>query len=166
LRYPERLSHLILVDTAPAFDYGEEIEANARRKGATPEQLEALDASADTDAEMWQLWKLIEPLYFHTYDADLAERVLGKTIPCVEASEAADAILEEWNLTPRLSEISAPTLILVGEDDFICPPSQAKIMHEGIPNSELVVFKRIGHVPYIEEPEAFFDTVREWLRRT
>jgi pimeloyl-ACP methyl ester carboxylesterase len=52
LRYPERLSHHILLDTAPAFDYGEEIEANARRKRATPEQLEALGASADTDAEM------------------------------------------------------------------------------------------------------------------
>ena len=39
LRYPERLSHLILLDTAPTLDYREEIEANARRKGATQEQL-------------------------------------------------------------------------------------------------------------------------------
>jgi proline iminopeptidase len=166
LRYPQRLRYLILLDTAPAFDYGEEIEANARRKGATPEQLEALEASADTDAEMWRLWKLIEPLYFHTFDADLAERVLGKTIPSVEASEAGGAILEEWDLTPRLGEISAPTLILVGEDDFVCPPSQAKILHEGIPNSELVVFEKSGHLPYIEEPETFFDAVRGWLRYT
>ena len=100
------------------------------------------------------MWKLIEPLYFHTFDADLAERVLGKTIPSAEAGEAGDAILEGWNLTTHLGEISAPTLILVGVDDFICPPSQAEIMHEGIPNSELVVFERSGHVPYIEEPEA------------
>ena len=164
LRYPERLSHLILLDTAPAFDYGEEIEANARRKGATPEHLEALDASAETDAGLWRLWKSIEPLYFHTFDADLAERVLGKTIPSVEASEAGDAILEAWDLTPRLGEISAPTLILVGEDDFICPPSRAEIMHEGIPNSDLVIFERSGHFPYIEEPGAFFDAIRGWLR--
>jgi proline iminopeptidase len=67
LRYPDHLSHLILLDTAPAFDYGEEIEANARSKGATPEQLEALEASADNEAEFWHLWKLIEPLYFHGY---------------------------------------------------------------------------------------------------
>ena len=165
LRYPGRLSHLILLDTAPAFDYGEEIEANARRKGATPEQLEALDASADTDAEMWQLWKLIEPLYFHTYDADLAERVLGKTIVRVEASEASGAIQEGWDLTPRLSEILAPTLILVGKDDFICPPSQAKIMHERIPNSELVIFEKSGHLAHVEEPEAFFEALRGWVER-
>jgi proline iminopeptidase len=166
LRHPERLSHLILVDAAPAFDYGEEIEANARRKGATPEQLEALDASADTYTEMWSSWKLIELLYFHALDADLAERMLGRIIPSIEAGEAGDAMLEGWALTPRLSEISTLTLVLVGEDDFICPPSQAKIMHEGIPNSELVVFERSGHFPYVEEAEAFFEAVLGWLRRT
>jgi proline iminopeptidase len=75
LRYPEHLSHLILLSTAPNFEHGDEIEANARRKGATQEQLEALDASAEDDADMWRLWKVIEPLFFHAYDEDLAERV-------------------------------------------------------------------------------------------
>jgi len=166
LRYPEHLSHLILLDTAPTLDYAEEIEANACRTGAIQEQLEALDASAEDEAEYWRLWRLIEPLYFHTFDADLAERVMGKTVISVEAAEAGDAILEDWDLTPRLGEISAPTLIVVGEDDFICPPSQAKIMHEGIPDSELAVFENSGHFTHVEEPEAFFDTVRGWLRRS
>jgi pimeloyl-ACP methyl ester carboxylesterase len=44
LRYPERLSHLILLDTSPGGDYWEEVKTNARRKGATEEQLEALEA--------------------------------------------------------------------------------------------------------------------------
>jgi pimeloyl-ACP methyl ester carboxylesterase len=64
LRYPEHLGHLILLDTAPTLNYAEEIEANARRKGATGEQLEAFDAS--TEDGSWRLWKLMEPLYFHT----------------------------------------------------------------------------------------------------
>jgi proline iminopeptidase len=166
LRYPERISHLILLDTAPTFDYEEEIEANARRKGATQEQLEALDASAEDEGESWRLWKVIEPLYFCTFDADLAERVMGKTVISVEAADVGDAIIEGWDLTPRLGEISAPTLILVGRDDFVCPPSQAKIMHEGIPNSELAVFENSGHFTHVEEPEAFFDAVRGWLRRS
>jgi proline iminopeptidase len=166
LRYPEHLTQLILLDTAPTLDYGEEIEANAKRKGATQEQLEALEASAEDEVESLRLWKLIEPLYFHTYDADLAERVMGKTVISVEAEEAGDAIIEDWDLTPRLGEISAPTLIVVGKDDFICPPSQAKIMHEGIPNSELVVFEESGHFAHVEEPEAFFEAVRGWLHRS
>ena len=126
LRYPERLSHLILFDTTPGGDYWEEVKANARRKGATPEQLDALEVSADNEEEFWRLFKLIEPLYFHTYVADLAERVLGRTIFSVEAAQTGDAIQEGWDLTPRLSEIFAPRLILVGRDDFICPPPKRR----------------------------------------
>jgi proline iminopeptidase len=166
LRYPEHLSHLILLSTAPNFEHGDEIEANARLKGATQEQLEALDASAEDDADMWRLWKVIEPLYFHAYNEDLAERVMGNTITSAYAAEAGDAILEGWDLAPKLGEISAPTLIVVGEDDFVCPPSQAKTMHEGILNSELAVFENSGHFTHVEEPEAFFDAVRGWLRRS
>ena len=165
LRYPQRLSHLVLLGTAPASNYGEEIVADARRKGATLEQLEALDASVDDDAELWRLWKQIEPLYFYAYDEDLACRVLGKTKVSFEAAEAGDAILEGWDLTPRLGEISAPTLILVGRDDFVCPPSQAEIMHQRIPDSELVVLEKGGHLAHAERPEAFFEAVRGWLER-
>jgi hypothetical protein len=82
------------------------------------------------------------------------------------AGEAGHAILEGWNLTLRPGGISAPTLILVGKDDFVCPPSQANIMHEGIPNSKLVVFEKSGHFTHVEEPEAFFDAIRGWLRRS
>jgi hypothetical protein len=31
-------------------------------------------------------------------------------------------------------------------------------MHEGIPDSELVVFEQSGHFVYVEEAEAFFGT--------
>jgi proline iminopeptidase len=166
LRYPECLERLILLGTSPAFDHGEEVEASARRRGATREQLEALGATPQDDAEAWRLWKVIEPLYFSDYDAELAERVMGKTIVSSYASDAGDAILEGWDLTPRLGEISVPTLILVGQDDFVCPPSRARIMHECIPNSELVVLEESGHFAHAEQPEAFFEAVREWLRQT
>jgi proline iminopeptidase len=166
LRYPESLRRLILLGTSPAFDHGEEVEANARRKGATPEQLEALEATPQDDAEAWRQWKVLESLYFRDYDEQLAERVMGKTVVSNYAGDAGDAILEEWSLTPRLGEISAPTLILVGRDDFVCPPSRAQIMHEGIANSELVVFEKSGHFAYAEDPDAFFEAVRSWLQQT
>jgi proline iminopeptidase len=166
LRYTERLDRLILLDTAPRFDYAEEIEANARGKGATREQLDALEAEATDEAALRRQLEMLMPVYWHRFDADIAERILSATTFSAEAAEAGGALLEGWSVVPRLGEISAPTLILVGKDDFVCPPSQAKIMHEGIPNSKLVVFERSGHFPYIEEPEAFFEAVRGWLGRT
>jgi len=54
---------------------------------------------------------------------------------------------------------------MAGRYDWICPPSQAHIMHDGIPGSELVIFEESGHLPFVEESEAFFTTIREWTKR-
>ena len=74
-------------------------------------------------------------------------------------------MLSTYNTVLSLHEIGCPTLILVGIDDFICPPSQAQRMHAHIPQSHLVVFEQSGHFPWIEEPSLFNHTVREWLEQ-
>jgi len=87
LRYPERLSHLMLVNTAPAFDYGEEIIVNAKRKGASEEMMAVLNApSFANDEEMQQAWRVIAPLYFYAFDVDLADRLFGQTVLSASAS--------------------------------------------------------------------------------
>jgi proline iminopeptidase len=166
LRYPRRLSHLILLDTASNFDYGEEIDANARRKGATEEQMQALDAPVGSEEEFRRVLEIIKPLYWHRFDAELSARVFARTVFSAKAYEAGGSLLKDWNLTPRLGEIGAPTLIVVGREDFITPPSQARILHEGILGSKLVIFERSGHMPWLEEPDAFFGAIGEWLERT
>jgi proline iminopeptidase len=166
VRYPERISHLILLSTVAGGEDEEDFEANARRKGATTEQLEALEVPVEDDAALRRMWELARPLFWREFDADLDDRVMGNTVFSAQANKAGDAITEEWNFTPRLGEIRTPTLVLVGREDVICPPSRSKILHEGIPDSELVVFEESGHFVYVEEAEAFFDTVRGWLQRT
>ena len=80
IRYPERVSLLVLMDTAPTFDYKDDVLANARRKGATPEMLAALETlEPETDQEMADLMKLIGPLYYYNFDQSLADEVMGKT---------------------------------------------------------------------------------------
>ena len=164
LRYPHRVSHLILVDTAPAFNYVEEIMAHALRKGATEEMMMILQTDFASDEEMRQKFPKIVPLYFKTFDADIALRLMEKSI-ITSSGGAVDGELEAYNVVPRLGEIQIPTLILLGRDDFICPPSQAHILHRGIAHSELVIFENSGHFPYVEEPELFFNTVQDWIER-
>jgi len=149
----------------PPSTTGREVEANARRKRATQEQLEALSDDED-DEEFRRAWKLLEPLYFHTYDAALADRVLTKIVFSIEANKAQAAFLEGWvprpawaRSTRRRSSSSATTT------SCALPPRRGGCTRN-IPNSELVVFERSGHLPWLEEPEAFFGAVREWLRRT
>ena len=165
LRYPQRLSHLILLDTAPAFNYPDEIMENARRLGATEQMLAILQAGFVSDDDMRQNFLVIWPLYFKTFDAEIGQRLLERSI--INASGGArEGELAAYNVVPRLGEIRTPALVLVGRHDFICPPSQAHLLHGGLPRSELVIFEDSGHLPYVEEAEAFFTTVRGWIRRT
>lgn len=165
LHFPHRLSHLILLDTAPVFNYSDEIMENARQMGATDEMIASLQSDWSSDDEMRQGMETIQPLYFKNFVPELATSLFENTIFSVNGS-AAEGELKEYNMVPRLGDIQTPTLILVGRYDFICPPLKAQIMHEGIANSKLAIFENSGHFPVIEEPEAFFSTVRSWIDET
>ncbi|GAC1599448.1 MAG: hypothetical protein NVS3B6_08700 [Pseudarthrobacter sp.] len=64
---------------------------------------------------------------------------------------------------PLLPTISVPTLLLYGSVDVRSPLAVAEDMHRQIPGSELVVLPDVGHLSFIEAPEAFNDAVRRWL---
>lgn len=63
----------------------------------------------------------------------------------------------------RLDEITAPTLVLVGEHDICTPPHLSVELAEGIPGARLEVLPG-GHFVYIEHPDAFFDAVAGFAR--
>jgi proline iminopeptidase len=166
LRYPRRVRHLILLDAAPTLDYGAEVETNPRRKGATEGQMEGLDAPVGDEEEFQRVLEIIGPLYWHRFDAELDARVFARTVYSAEAYEAGSSLIEGWDLTPRLGEIDAPTLIVVGRGDPVTSPSQARSLHEGISHSALIVLERSGHMPWLEEPDAFFGAIRGWVEPT
>lgn len=165
LRHPDRLSHLLLMGTAPVFDYQDAVVANARRKGATDAQLAALESEAEaaTDEAFGKHIETLWPLYFHRYRAEY-DGLLDDVVYSVQGQPPA-AESAAYDVRERLGEIAAPTLILAGRDDFVCPPPQAQRLAEGIPGAELHMFEHSGHMPYVEEPEATFTAVRSWLRR-
>ncbi|MEU7755636.1 alpha/beta hydrolase [Micromonospora sp. NPDC049101] len=68
------------------------------------------------------------------------------------------------NLLPELPRISAPTLIIVGDDDFQCDPvSQGARMHAAMPSSTLEIIEDAGHFPWIEQPDAFDAACDKWF---
>jgi len=66
--------------------------------------------------------------------------------------ETFKEIIKE-DLTPYLSQIKVPTLILWGEKDKITPLRDGLLMKEKIENSELKILPKVGHAPYLEIPE-------------
>jgi len=69
----------------------------------------------------------------------------------------------QWQpLTPRLKEISAPTLVVVGEEDtpFLQP---SELLAKSIPNSRLHVMPEATHSPQVETPDLFNQTLLSFL---
>jgi pimeloyl-ACP methyl ester carboxylesterase len=61
------------------------------------------------------------------------------------------------------SQISAPTLVIAGSEDFICGPLCADELAAGIPGSKKVIVGDAGHMLFVEQPEAFHSEVVDFL---
>jgi pimeloyl-ACP methyl ester carboxylesterase len=72
-----------------------------------------------------------------------------------------------YDATPWLHDVKAPTLVIAGERDLITPTKNQKVFAELIPFSELCVVKEGSHCSQMEKPgvvndviQAFLDSVR------
>jgi pimeloyl-ACP methyl ester carboxylesterase len=71
--------------------------------------------------------------------------------------------IPDRGLAKRLGLVAADTLVLHGRSDGLVPLAQAEALAEGIPGAELVVLEGAGHVPMLEQPEAFVAAVHGFL---
>jgi len=68
---------------------------------------------------------------------------------------AINALKTRPDSTPLLAGIHVPTLIVVGEEDGLTPPSAAEEMHAAIGGSALVRIPAAGHLSNLEQPDLF-----------
>ena len=71
----------------------------------------------------------------------------------------------ELDITDRLDQIKVPTLVVAAEEDRTKPPRYSRLIHERIPNSELVIIKGAGHVVIWEKPAEFNEVVLRFLKK-
>jgi pimeloyl-ACP methyl ester carboxylesterase len=64
-----------------------------------------------------------------------------------------ELLADDVDLTPRLHEIEAPTLVVWGSEDRVIDLSAGRLFHERIAGSRLVVLHGVGHCPQYEVPE-------------
>jgi proline iminopeptidase len=170
-QHSDRLTHLILLDTAPVLDEESMARATAamdRRRGEPwydevrrsidAEEDPALDdATAPDDAAALAGLLGILPMYFHRWD-DVA---MAFAEPLKDATFHA-RVGAPWNaeqphldLRPELADVTTPTLVVVGDDDFICDVVAAREMADRIAGAQLAVIADAGHFPWVEQPAAF-----------
>ena len=76
---------------------------------------------------------------------------------------AAESEPPAWPLPDALSAITAPTLILWGEDDLLTPLDEGQQLSAAINGSQLVVVPGTGHRPHLEDPAAVATFISEFL---
>lgn len=69
------------------------------------------------------------------------------------------------DLLDEVGQITAPTLVTVGELDMCIPPFFSRELHEAIPGSELVIFDGGSHLFGLQDPDTFNTVTLDWLRR-
>jgi proline iminopeptidase len=80
------------------------------------------------------------------------------------ASRAMRDYLRAYDRTDRLTEITTPTLFVVGRYDN-ATPATARFYQSRLPGSELEIFDDSGHLPMQDEPDRYVQVIREFLRR-
>ncbi|MGK9167787.1 alpha/beta hydrolase [Inquilinus limosus] len=159
-RYPEAVSHLVLIVTAAHAGFIPRAQQILRERG-NADQVAAGDllwaGSFRSEADLEAYYAAMGPLYSRRYDPVAAAATRGRTIHSPEAINRAfgpDGFLRRLDLRPELARITAPTLILAGRHDWICPPEFSEEIHRLIPGSTLRIFENSSHSIRIDEPEA------------
>ncbi len=68
------------------------------------------------------------------------------------------------NLAEEVSKITAPTLLIWGNNDTITPPFVGEEFHKLLPNSKLLFIDECGHAPMMEQPEEFNRYLNDFLQ--
>src|SRR5687768_9280359 len=79
-------------------------------------------------------------------------------------ADALEALKTRPDASPALASITCPTLILVGADDALTPPSAAEALRDRIADATLVVVPDAGHMSNMEQPVAFALALWSFLR--
>ncbi len=72
-------------------------------------------------------------------------------------------LMKHWSVMDRLGEITVPTLVLSGRDDFLFPPEHQAIIADRIPHARLEIIEHAGHNPYDERRGEVLRILRQFL---
>ena len=180
IRHPERVSQLILLDTAPASAGDWQIfrdELGRRRPADDVQQLQAIVATdaygrgdLEAEAAYYRIhfrMTLRRPHLLQALVARLRSNYTPDGVLLARAIEqrlyGETSGLAGWDLFPALRELDVPTLLVHGEQDFI-PVELAARIADAVPGARLAVLPECGHFTYLEEPERVFEEVSRFCR--
>jgi pimeloyl-ACP methyl ester carboxylesterase len=158
---PERVSRLVLADVGAGADDPVKIESMARR-------WIDLIRSGDTNELVCDM---LRSEFYKVYARRSARRrdhmaALIRATPIDGLRFTLSEVLAKrkslFRLMEPLKSVQVPTLVLVGQYDYMCSKA-ARLLAQTIPNASLKIIKGSGHMSPLEQPAAFTAALREFL---
>ncbi|WP_330286774.1 bifunctional 3-oxoadipate enol-lactonase/4-carboxymuconolactone decarboxylase PcaDC [Streptomyces sp. NBC_00576] len=147
LRHPQRLASLALIAASPRFGTADEF----RQRGVIV-RTNGLDPIARTSPERW----------FTSGFAAAQPAITEWAVQMVRTTDpgcyiAACESLAAFDVRGELARVGVPTLVLVGSDDQVTGPAEARTLVAGIPDARLAVVPGASHLVPVEQPAAVTD---------
>ncbi|TFV89520.1 alpha/beta hydrolase [Blastococcus sp. CT_GayMR16] len=172
-RYPDRIGRLALIDPSP-LGVGVEVRDADRREVAELRRgepwfpaayaaFERIWSGDATDAD----WTAIDPFLHGRWDSARREHIAQEGNQFNEAARAlfyAPGFPAPETTRTALATFGAPVLLLTGEYDVALPPARAAEYAELFPHAQLAVQPGGGHSPWLDDPEWFVRTLRDFLQ--
>ncbi|KAI9927069.1 hypothetical protein ASPWEDRAFT_177529 [Aspergillus wentii DTO 134E9] len=170
INYPLHVSHLILRGTAPSYHHEESaIQVLQGRASSAPNLSinmlkDKIFGRFESDLEFQLVMYAAAPLYSQTFDAEIA---LKRNLETVFNAKAHNDLYSEseklFDYRDSLERITAKTLVIVGEKDWICPPEQSRYIASRIPGARLEVLENANHSVHIEQNHEVIELIRAYL---
>lgn len=164
LTHPDKIKALVLMDTSV------DIEPLQSRL----QYFKMIDQIEQTGCFPEPMVEKILPLFFSPYTmAEKPELVKSfkQHLLCMPEEQIQSVIIlgrsifSRESLMDRLDTVDIPTLIMVGENDRSRPVHESRAMAEAIPNAELQVVPKAGHIPSLEHENFVNAIVEDFLNK-
>lgn len=183
LRYPTRVSRLILMNPAPASAADSALlrKAYTTQLGddAMKRQRAIINGPAYQRADPKAVAERYRIHFAHAFATPKHYEALMQSMAAAFVAQGAAGIIkaravedrlmaETWalptyDLTPRLASLRVPTLIVYGDHDFI-PREISEHIVRAMPHARLITLKGCGHFAYLECPDAVGTALRDFAR--
>jgi proline iminopeptidase len=181
-RHPDRVSHLVLMNTGPASHDDCLLLRRYLVECRPADELERMRAVAATDRYLrGELDAEADYYRIHfrpaVFRPEVAEQVVGRLRSeftpetVLVAREIEQRLydqtwgLGDYDLTPALARLDIPTLVIHGDHDFV-PLDIAVHIAEAVPGAVLHVLEDCGHFAYLEQPEEVRSLMAAFFGRT
>lgn len=176
MRYPEHLSKMIMVGTIPLQQH-QLTEAfgrlEARRDTTTLRRMRELYKARLADPGNTTVCHDYYVLWFEAFFGDSSAASRSKGDFCSGTMESRRnkmssvdkytfASLGKWDWRASLKQVLVPSLVIHGTKDPL-PLEGAQEWASVLPRCRLIQFEGIGHFPYLEAPDKFFEAVNQFL---